>query len=323
MVCKRCAQRYNIESKPGPCPVCHDIWNKLEQLKIEGRVGLRISGFNEEDYLFNPKSTLASDIRRFIEERNKIKWDYDNAETYVDINPEGYELEKGDLFLFGRYWKLKPMISQKRWKRKKFPSVEEIIGEELNKRYNSKQYYMHASGREDVDAMNWGGRAFVMELQKPEHFQEFRGVIEKDGVIALIYGRVPRSFVTLVSDSHFDKEYLCFHEELTSSEIEQLEKTFQNITIKQYTPTRVENRRARKWRFKRIYWVKAFPTFTYIKADAGAYIKELFHGDNGRTTPSFSEVIGREIYCKQLVVVKTWDFILDYLFKTHHIKSVY
>ncbi|NPA22657.1 MAG: hypothetical protein GXN92_03745 [Candidatus Micrarchaeota archaeon] len=314
MVCERCAYRYNVAPKPGSCPVCYNIFEKLESLQgLEGKAAIRISGFNEENYLFNPRSTLASDIRKFILERNNLVLDYDNAETIINVTPEGYSLEKGDLFLFGRYFKLKNMISQKRWHRKKWNSVEEIIGDYLSQIYKPKAYYMHASGREDVDAFNIGGRAFVMELQKPESFQDFQGLIETPEVVAIIYGKVPRSFVKLVSDSHFDKLYLCHHDPFSPEERKKLESTFQNLVISQYTPKRVENRRAKKTRKKTVYWVKSFETFTYVAAEAGTYIKELFHGDEGRTTPSFSEVLGREVRCRDLTVVKTWDFFLDVL----------
>ncbi|HIP57312.1 MAG TPA: tRNA pseudouridine(54/55) synthase Pus10, partial [Ignisphaera aggregans] len=40
-----------------------------------------------------------------------------------------------------------------------------------------------------------------------------------------------------------------------------------------------------------------------IKCEGGLYVKELVSGDQGRTTPSFSEVLGTEALCVELDVV--------------------
>jgi tRNA pseudouridine synthase 10 len=40
-----------------------------------------------------------------------------------------------------------------------------------------------------------------------------------------------------------------------------------------------------------------------IETQGGTYIKELIHGDNGRTTPSFSSIFGFQTICKELDVL--------------------
>ena len=40
-----------------------------------------------------------------------------------------------------------------------------------------------------------------------------------------------------------------------------------------------------------------------IKTEAGTYIKELISGDNGRTKPSFAEILENPCICKELDVI--------------------
>ena len=79
--------------------------------------------------------------------------------------------------------------------------------------------------------------------------------------------------------------------------------------VKQQTPTRVVHRRADKTRtkhMKSVSW-RILPKNRIefvIKGDAGLYIKELVNGDNGRTKPSFSAVLGVPLKVQELDVVK-------------------
>ncbi|HIP75409.1 MAG TPA: tRNA pseudouridine(54/55) synthase Pus10, partial [Thermococcus paralvinellae] len=41
--------------------------------------------------------------------------------------------------------------------------------------------------------------------------------------------------------------------------------------------------------------------------DGGLYIKELISGDNGRTTPSVSEILGKKAWCEKLDVLNILD----------------
>jgi tRNA pseudouridine synthase 10 len=77
--------------------------------------------------------------------------------------------------------------------------------------------------------------------------------------------------------------------------------SFENVHLAQRTPTRVEHRRADLVRDRVVYWVKAEnieeDTFDLVlKTQSGTYVKEFVSGDDGRTTPSFSERLG--IQCR-------------------------
>jgi tRNA pseudouridine synthase 10 len=72
-----------------------------------------------------------------------------------------------------------------------------------------------------------------------------------------------------------------------------------NSVVEQRTPTRMLRRRGDRLRRRRVHDVSAvqIDERTYelsLVVDGGLYVKELIHGDNGRTTPSLKELLGVE-----------------------------
>jgi tRNA pseudouridine synthase 10 len=61
-------------------------------------------------------------------------------------------------------------------------------------------------------------------------------------------------------------------------------------------------------RSRKLYEVKCRPIAgplveCLIRASGGLYVKELVNGDDGRTKPSFTEVLGRRAECLELDVL--------------------
>jgi len=193
-----------------------------------------------------------------------------------------------------------------------------------------RDYYMHASGREDVDAENEAGRAFVMEILAPDNFSPSMKALEEhvnekgEGKVRVeLYGRVDGEFVTLVSDSHFDKGYRAYlSEELSEEEQRRVREALEGAVVRQRTPTRVMRRRADKVRKRKVFKVsfgkdeRGF--YMRVLGEAGLYIKELVSGDGGRTSPSVSEVVGRKVLCTHLVVEEIRDRFLDLQFQLRY-----
>jgi len=247
--------------------------------------------------------------------------------------------ERIPVFVFGRYKKLVPGLSQSRWmcakcegkgceickgKGKNYESVEEKIGDVLKKEFRSDDYTMHASGREDVDATNTAGRPFVMEIKNPSvretDLEKIKNEIDSGKEVSVSDLKlVARTFVELVTESHFDKEYEAdveFEKDVGESEIKKIE-SLSGVLLEQQTPERVAHRRAdliRKRKVLELSCVKTqdprHSTFK-MKTEAGTYIKELVSSDNGRTKPSFAQVLGFQAKCTRLVVTKIEDGILD------------
>ena len=345
-LCNICNKRFSGYFEEGECYICsNEIEGLLEKVKkVKPKKGIKYFSIansipkqwliKEEDVFDikfgeSVKYQLNRLIREIIEEKG-LKYQPDDGDVIIKISKEGVEIEDGDLFLYGIYKKLIPNISQKRWKKYK-ESVEQIIGEIAKEKTKSQAYFLHASGREDADAINIGGRPFVLELNKAKIrdervIKEIEEEVNKTRKVEVeIKGRVRRSFTTLVSDSHFDKLYKAYVESLDEISEEELKKRLEKaakemagISIAQKTPLRVLKRRADKWRKRKIYEVKVGEDekgiFLEIKAEAGAYIKELISGDKGRTQPSFSSLTGLRLRCRFLIVKAIYYSFLESVF---------
>lgn len=205
-------------------------------------------------------------------------------------------------------------------KGKLYESIEENIGDPIKEMSKCSNYSLHASGREDVDVENLAGRPFVLELKDPKKreidFKEINKIMKEGGKVEVKDWKVVgQGWVELVSNSHFDKTYEAEVEVEGKLELEKIMELEGKI-IFQNTPKRVIHRRAKKIRkrkIKKLEIVKSNGNLLTIRitAEAGTYIKELIHGDEGRTKPSFSSVLGVKAECKKLKVVRIYDGFLD------------
>ena len=94
---------------------------------------------------------------------------------------------------------------------------------------------------------------------------------------------------------------------VTKRDLAKLEKSFNGCLINQYTPKRVMHRRADKLRVKRVYEMLAKKigdkrVELVVRCQGGLYVKELISGDEGRTRPSVSDVLGFGARCVELDV---------------------
>ena len=253
------------------------------------------------------------------------------VENRVEITPM-------PLFIAGRYRKLVRGIPQARWictecggrgcercnwSGKMYPtSVEELIAEPILRAAKGLEAKFHGAGREDVDVRVLGnGRPFVVEVKYPRIRQldleelaktinqHAKGLVEVTGLkygdrklvrrLKLMSERSPKKYRAVIE----------VEEPISHEDLRKLEEYFKDRMIEQYTPRRVLHRRADKLRKKKVYEVEAKPIGermfeALIKCQGGLYVKELISGDEGRTTPSFSEVLGRSARCVELDVVE-------------------
>ncbi len=261
-----------------------------------------------------------------------------DALLIFDFSVKDVTLHLRPVFVYGRYRKLRRGISQSRrkcphcegrgcekcgWTGKVAEgSVEGMIGEVMRVFFEAEDYVLHGAGREDVDALMLGkGRPFVMEIISPkrrtldlkilqrEINDRWRGSIE---VLDLRYS--DRKEVRRIKESSSDvrKLYKAIVEVeggITDEELTKVEKILTGAVIRQRTPKRVAWRRADLVRVKKVYEVKARriddKTFEVtVLCDGGLYVKELISGDDGRTRPSVSEVLGKKAFCRELDVLE-------------------
>ncbi|MEM1563445.1 MAG: tRNA pseudouridine(54/55) synthase Pus10 [Candidatus Bathyarchaeia archaeon] len=262
-----------------------------------------------------------------------------NPDIVVLLNPITGEMriQVNPLYIAGRYKKLVRGIPQSKWfctncrgkgcekcnwTGKRYPeSVEELISEPILKATGGTKTSFHASGREDVDARMLGkGRPFVIEIAQPrKRFLDLRQIEEAvntyaSGKVVVSELRfVDKDFVRKLKKAESAQKEYCvtveFEREVTDADLKRIEEELSGAVIKQRTPLRVLHRRADLTREKYIYEVKAkrlSPNRAELKVrcQGGLYVKELVTGDDGRTTPSVSEILGNKAKPIKLDVLK-------------------
>jgi tRNA pseudouridine synthase 10 len=252
--------------------------------------------------------------------------EYKTPDLAVIVNPFAGQVrvQVNPLFVAGRYRKLVRDIPQSKWfcskcrgkgcencggTGKMYPeSVEELASKALLEAAEGEKTSFHASGREDIDARMLGsGRPFVIEVSKPKkRFLDLKKL--EAAVNANAAGKVEVSGLRFSSKDvvrrlkkgeSAQKEYrvlIDFESEISEEGLRLLEETLSGILIKQQTPLRVVHRRADLIREKYIYEVKVKKVSLKraemkIRCQGGLYVKELVSGDEGRTTPSVSELL--------------------------------
>ncbi|MBN2478325.1 tRNA pseudouridine(54/55) synthase Pus10 [Candidatus Micrarchaeota archaeon] len=282
------------------------------------------------------KGRTNREIAGKIIEKTKMDYDVNNADIRITYNLRNYtySISNEPMFIFGRYMKHSRMLSQSRWmcrhcggkgctrcsgRGKMYESIEEIIGEAVRKQTGCGDYSLHASGREDVDVENYAGRPFIMEITNPKKRDiKFKEMEDLGETRLKSLRNVNRGWVELVANSHFNKSYLAEVEleaEADEESIKRLEE-LKGREVLQFTPKRVAHRRALIERKRKILGIKITgigkKTFECeIRTEPGTYIKELINGDEGRTKPNFSEILGINAVCRKLTVVGIEDEFLD------------
>jgi tRNA pseudouridine synthase 10 len=249
--------------------------------------------------------------------------DFRNPDVYVvvDLDSGSVSAKLSPLIVAGRYVKVGRYISQMPWirrdgTRKYKLSLYDICYKLLDVSKGSR-LVVHAAGREDADARMLGsGRPIALEVKEPKArnttLSTIRELAEPPWVYVRLERATSRSFVRLVKSSSSAKIYRVVavsQEGLSNEDVAKLESFFQDVVVAQRTPTRVLRRRRDVIRRRRVYKVRATLHSPHIlevlvKFDGGLYIKELVNGDGGRTSPNFSEVVGKQLEPVFLDVLK-------------------
>ncbi len=248
------------------------------------------------------------------------------------------------LFIYSRYNKFARGIPQTHWDCRlcrgkgcescKFTgkqyktSVEELISPEFVNKAKADGSKFHGAGREDIDVRMLGtGRPFVLELKNPKirtlNLKKIQNKVNKSNkkkikVSDLIYSSKERVKNLKLSAENTKKVYeaIVISKEKISKDtfdvlLKKLKTVYEKQKLQQRTPIRVSHRRADKIREKKIFrvegkFIKPNVSEFIVEAQGGTYIKELISGDNGRTTPSFSDVYGFSLECKKLDVLEIY-----------------
>ena len=301
-----------------------------EMLKHEEKIWEEIGAENIELM----KAEINREVGKRVEKEIKKSFNSDNPDIIVliDLKKDEITLRVNSLFVAGGYKKFVRGIPQTRWicldchgkgcvkckgEGKMYKtSVHEIIGKPLCKASDGKDHAFHGSGREDIDARCLDFRPFVLEVIKPKKrsidlkkLQKEINKSKKVNVSKLEFS--DKKYVRSIKNGGHDKTYSAdvdFDSELDRKLLPKI-KTLAGKTIKQQTPTRVKHRRAdilRKRGVREIsYTILGKKKLRIkVKGESGLYIKELIHGDGGRTKPSIAELLNSNVEKIVLDVLK-------------------
>ncbi|WP_276955042.1 tRNA pseudouridine(54/55) synthase Pus10 [Methanobrevibacter woesei] len=284
------------------------------------------------------KKELNRIIGREIENNSNKEVSFEKQDIVINVDirkKTKVRLQINPLFIEGKYNKYLRGIPQTKWPctkckgrgcdecngtGKQYPeSVEELLSErilEVTRGYEAK---FHGAGREDIDVLMLGsGRPFVLEIKEPKirkiNLKELEEEINKSAKGKTAYHGLKfvernRKAEIKVSSPDTYKVYKALvkcEEPYDKSKLKDLEKLDE---INQQTPIRVLRRRADKVRIKHVKELKSevIDDYTFeitIKTEGGLYIKELISGDEGRSKPNVSEILGVNAVCDQLDVIE-------------------
>jgi tRNA pseudouridine synthase 10 len=284
------------------------------------------------------KSEMNREVGKAVGQKTGKVADLVNPDVLaiLDLSTGDVEIQVNPLFFYGRYRKLERGIPQTHWdcracrgagcERCNFTgkmyqdSVEELIGRPVMELLSAKGAVLHGAGREDIDARMIGtGRPFVMEIVGPLRrnidLQELQETINQSasGRVEVSLERWSRrgDVETIKSDKGYKKYRILVEvqEPLSLPELQSALEALKGVTIYQRTPQRVAHRRADKIRERHTTEITCIGNepggyVIEVTGEAGLYIKELISGDNGRTRPSLTEILGRPARVSRLDVVQ-------------------
>jgi tRNA pseudouridine synthase 10 len=201
-------------------------------------------------------------------------------------------------------------------------SVEELIAPVLLEFSKGEAAKFHGAGREDIDALMLGsGRPFVIEILNPR-----RRTIDLAEVHAKINKRGKRKVVveglrfankevvkhlkgSATTSKKVYKALIQVETPIRQETLDALNSLSMPLTVNQRTPYRVTHRRSDRVRKKQVHALSAVLKDTKnfkltITCQGGLYVKEFISGDEGRTVPSVTNILGLLAVCQQLDVLE-------------------
>ena len=284
------------------------------------------------------KSEINREIGKILEMKLKKEVNFGNPTIMViiDTSFDSVHLQISSLYIYGRYKKFRRDLPQTRWfckfcqgkgcKKCNYTgkvynkSVEELIAKKFLKKTRGLDESFHGCGREDIDARMLGnGRPFVLEIKKPVKRELNLLKLEKEindinknfiEINNLRYSN--KEEVNRLKHAEFKKIYrisIYGEKPINNEKLKKAVLSLRGKKIGQLTPSRVAHRRANMVREKHIYNCKiehldGNMAILKIEAESGTYIKELISGDEGRTKPSISEMIGNPCKVTELDVME-------------------
>lgn len=291
------------------------------------------------------KSEFNRELGKLLSQRWGKDVEFGRPDIVVLVEPEygNIEIEINSIFIYGRYRKLIRGIPQTHWPcrychgkgcehcnwtgKMYETSVEEIIAEKLLEATGGSGEHFHGMGREDIDALMLGtGRPFILEITEPKMRHLDLSLLQGE-INSYAAGRVEvsslkyaeKADVVRIKQAAAPKTYqvsVSFEEPISSESLKKVIEVLGGAVISQRTPERVAHRRADKVRKRKVLYIRLLDlpdgepvtaAKIEIKAESGTYIKELMHGDGGRTVLSLAGLLGVPVRVEALDVIHIHD----------------
>ena len=259
-----------------------------------------------------------------------VSFDRPDVQFTIDLAADDLDATVNSTFVYGRYRKLERDIPQTEWPCRECEgsgrsgvdpcdhcggsgylyddSVEEYTAPIVEDVMDGTEATFHGAGREDVDARMLGtGRPFVIEVEEPRRRRVDTDRLEADinafadGAVEVTGLRLAtHEMVARVKELDAAKRYraeVTFETAVTADALADAVAEIDGATVEQYTPNRVDHRRASLTRERDVYEATAEladprHATVEIHGAGGLYVKELISGDEGRTEPSLAGLLG-------------------------------
>jgi len=278
------------------------------------------------------KREIKREVGKRVQQMTGAKADFEAPQvTYiVDLVNNTIREEVRSVYIYGVYRKLGRMISQNIWLRKDGTrryklAIEDAVKSTLG-HVKASDVIMHIAGREDADVRMLGsGRPIVLEYKNPSSFlidlralkdilNSFSQWIKFDLNMTVRREVVSRMKKSSIAASKIYRALIYSEKALKNEDLMNLEKAFEGEMVMQRTPTRILRRKRDRVRYRHVLQVKTIYVSPHvfealIKCEGGLYVKELITGDNGRTSPNFSQVLGTNLSCIMLDVLHVHEYI--------------
>jgi len=309
------------------CKIDEDIIEKENELIT----------YLKSEYFESIKNELNRNIGLKLEKKldKLVNFEKPDIMVILDTSFDFITLQISSLFIYGRYKKYTRDMPQTKWFCKICygkgcrkcdytgkiyeDSVEELISKEIIRITKGTDESFHGAGREDVDVRMLGtGRPFVLEIKNPkirsinlDFLKEKTNSSYKDLIEIDNLRFSDRKEIARIKNAGFRKTYRVVIKSdtiLNNEKLKKVSSSLQGSNINQLTPSRVAHRRADMVREKYVYnciveSVEDNIAILTLETESGTYIKELVTGDNGRTKPSITEIIGSPCKVVELDVI--------------------
>jgi tRNA pseudouridine synthase 10 len=289
------------------------------------------------------KGEFNRELGKLIEAKlgKAVNFDTPDITVLVDTRYDNISLQIGSAFIYGRYRKLVRDIPQTKWPCKRcwgkgcencngtgkiyHTSVEELVADKVMESTKAKTHLFHGMGREDIGVKMLGnGRPFILEVTEPVVRNIDLTKLEKD-INEFTKDKVEVSDLRFSTNQEVrqlkaakpSKTYkikINFEKSLKKEKLKDIVSTFCGKIIKQRTPVRVSHRRADLVRERKVLDIalsrlskNGIVAELEITGESGLYIKELIHGDTGRTSPSLAEKLDVDCKVQELDVISIND----------------